>query len=304
MAHHTRGLCVPPAAAVTAVVVVGDATLDVSVSPVRPMATGADVPAAIAMRPGGQGANVAVRLARQGIEVTLVCALGQDPAGEMIRAALVEDGVSIIAVPAEATGLIVVISGEDGERSMLSHRATLPPSVADDVAGLSSPWLAVSGYPLLQPDALDLAGRLATLPMRRALLGCAVADEAMAAWVSAVRRLNPDLVIANRQEADRAGLHALGAVLAITASAGANVRAGDVHVAAATTPGPAAVDTTGAGDAFAAGLLASLIGGPWPPDEAHLQGSVEAGVALASAVARVRGAQARVPGERPARLLA
>jgi ribokinase len=289
---------------VTAVVVVGDATLDVSVSPVRPMATGADVPAAITMRPGGQGANVAVRLARQGIEVTLVCALGQDPAAEMIRAALAEDGVSISAVPAEATGLIVVISGEDGERSMLSHRATLPPSVADHAAGLSSPWLAVSGYALLQPDAADLAGRLAALPMRRALLGCAVADDALAAWVSAVRRLSPDLVIANRQEADRAGLQALGAVLAITAAGGAEVRAGEVRVVAATTPGAGAVDTTGAGDAFAAGLLAGLIDGAWPPDEAHLQGAAEAGVALASAVARVRGAQARVPGERPARLLA
>jgi len=121
---------------------------------------------------------------------------------------------------------------------------------------------------------------------------------------AAIAALAPDLVVANRQEADRAGLQALGGVLAITDSAGAEVRAGDVHVAGATTPGPAAVDTTGAGDAFAAGLLAGLLDAAWPPDEAHLQGAAEAGVALASAVARVRGAQARVPGEREARLFA
>src|SRR5688572_6104027 len=161
------------------------------------MATGADVPATITMRPGGQGANVAVRLARQGVEVTLLCALADDPAAEMIRAALAEDGVSITAVPTEATGLIVVIGGEDGERSMLSHRATLPPSVADAAPQLGGGWLVVSGYAFLQPDALDLAGRLAAPPMRRVLLGCAVADDALSAWRSAAQELDPDLVIAN-----------------------------------------------------------------------------------------------------------
>jgi ribokinase len=287
---------------VTAVVVIGDATLDVAVSPIRPMVAGADVPATITMRPGGQGANVAVRLARQGIGVTLVCALGQDPAAEMIRAALAEDGVRIIAVPTEATGLIVVIGGEDGERSMLSHRATLPLLVADAAAGLAASWLVVSGYALLQPDAPDLAGRLAALPMRRALLGCAVADDSLTAWAAAARRLDPDLVVANREEAARARLQGIGGMLAITDAGGAEVQIGEGRVAAATTPGPAAVDTTGAGDAFAAGLLAGLLDGAWPPDGARLQAGVESGISLASAVARVLGAQARVPGERKARL--
>lgn len=286
----------------TAVVVIGDATLDVSVSPVRPMAAGADVPAEVAMRPGGQGANVAVRLARRGVDVTLVCALGHDPAADMIRQALGVDGVSLVDLPVEETGVIVVIGGADGERSMLSHRAALPTGAADAAADQAADWLVVSGYALLQPDAMDLAARLAALPMRRALLGCAVADEALPAWASAVRRLDPDLVIANRDEADRAGLRGIGEMLAVTDAAGAEVRTGDAGAAAATTPGPAAVDTTGAGDAFAAGLLADLLDAAWPPGEARLQAAVEAGVALASAVARVLGAQARVPGEREARL--
>ena len=286
----------------TAVVVIGDATLDVSVSPVRPMAAGADVPAEISMRPGGQGANVAVRLARRGVDVTLVCALGRDPAADMIRPALGADGVSLVDLSVEETGVIVVIGGADGERSMLSHRAALPTGVADAAADQAADWLVVSGYALLQPDAMDLAARLGALPMRRALLGCAVADEALTAWASAVRRLDPDLVIANRDEADRAGLRGIGEMLAVTDAAGAEARIGDARAAAATTAGPAAVDTTGAGDAFAAGLLAGLLDAAWPPDEAQLLAAVEAGVALASAVARVRGAQARVPVEREARL--
>jgi sugar/nucleoside kinase (ribokinase family) len=284
------------------VVVAGDATLDVHVSPMRPVAAGSDVPADVRMRPGGQGANLAVRLARQGVGVTLVCALADDPAGDVIRAALAADGVTLAALPAEATGVIVVLGGEDGERSMLSHRAVLSPLAADAAAGRSTGWLVVSGYPLLQPDALRLAGRLAALPMRRVLVGCAVANDALAAWLAAARELRPDLVIANRDEAETAHLDELGAALAITDASGAEVRIGAARASAATTGGSAAVDTTGAGDAFAARLVAGLLDAGWPPDEVQLQAAVTGAVELASAVARVRGAQAEVVGERPVTL--
>jgi sugar/nucleoside kinase (ribokinase family) len=272
------------------------------------MATGADVPATITMRPGGQGANVAVRLARQGTGVTLVCALADDPAAVLVRAALAEDGVSVTALPVEATGLVVVVGGEDGERSMLSHRAALPvaaaDAAADAAAGPGRSWLVVSGYAFLQSDARELADRLAALPTRRVLLGCAVADADLSAWRTAVRALDADLVVANREEANRAQLHSLGTALAITDADGAEIRIGDVRAAAATTAGPAAVDTTGAGDAFAARLLAGLVHGEWPPEETRLQAAVASAVELASAVARVRGAQARVAGERAARMSA
>ena len=51
----------------TRVVVIGDATLDVTVAPAEPMRHGGDVAAAIRLAPGGQGANVAVRLARRAV---------------------------------------------------------------------------------------------------------------------------------------------------------------------------------------------------------------------------------------------
>ena len=284
-----------------AVVVVGDATLDVHVTPAVPLAAGSDVPAEVRLGPGGQGANLAVRLARQGVAVTLVCALADDPAAEMIRAGLDADGVTLVALPVQATGVIVVIGGADGERSMLSDRAPLPAAVADAAAGRGD-WLLVSGYVLLQPGAAELAGRLAALPTRRVLVGCAVADEALAAWRAAARELRPDLVVANREEADRARLAELADALAVTDAAGAEVRIGVVRTMAAIPPGQPAVDTTGAGDAFAARLVAGLLEAAWPPEEVRLRAAVEAAVELASAVARVDGAQTEVPGERPAAL--
>lgn len=284
------------------VVVVGDATLDVHVSPMLPVAAGSDVPAEIRMRPGGQGANLAVRLARQGVAVTLVCVLAEDSAARMVRTALAEDGVSVEPLAADATGVIVVIVDERGERSMLSHRAPLPPDAAAIAAALTPAWLLVSGYALLQPDASGLASRLAAVSARRVLVGCPVTDDALDSWRAAAAELRPDLVIANRQEAMAARLDDLGAVLAVTDANGAEAKVGDQHVRFEAPPGPPAVDTTGGGDAFAAAFVVALVETTWPPYQDALQAAVERGVRLASAVVRAPGAQARVAGERPAML--
>lgn len=281
-----------------AILVIGDAILDVHARPAMAIEVGADVPAAIQLGPGGQGANLAVRLARQGLDVTLACALADDPAGAILRAALDADEVTLSAVAADATGVVVVLGDDRGERSMLSHRAPLPPSVADlEVA--PDAWVVLSGYALLQADGATLAARLASGSGRRVLAGCAVPEADLDRWRAGVAALRPDLVIANRAEADRAlGTDPHG--VAITDAAGAEVRIGPLRAHAAVPPGPPAVDTTGAGDAFAAGLVAALVAHPWPPGETHLQVAVERGVALAAAVARQPGAQARVAGERPA----
>ena len=280
-----------------AVVVVGDATLDVHVSSTRPLAPGSDVPAEIRLRPGGQGANLAVRLARQGVPVSLVCALGSDPAAAMIRSGLDAEGPAVIQLPADATGVVVVLGGASGERSMLSHRAPLPLGAADAAATLGD-WLVVSGYPLLQPDGLELARRLADLPMRRVLVACPVADDELESWRASARKLRPDVVVANREEADRARLAEVAPGMAVTDAAGAEVHIGTARAEATTPEGPPAVDTTGAGDAFAARLVAGLLDADWPPPQALLREAVDAAVELASAVARVHGAQAGVRGER------
>jgi ribokinase len=60
----------------------------------------------------------------------------------------------------------------------------------------------------------------------------------------------------------------------------------------------AAVDTTGAGDAFAAALIAELLEATWPPPPDVVERALESAARLATAVTLVRGAQARVAGER------
>ena len=276
------------------VIVVGDALLDVSVAPAEPMRRGGDVQAAVRLGPGGQGANVAVRLARRGVPVRLACALGDDAAGRLVRSALEADRIGLDADPADATGAVVIIVDADGERTMLSHRVPLLPRTVSAGA-----WMVVSGYVLLEDGELDIAG-----DGRRAVLGCALPAGSEATWWQRARACRPDVVVLNADEARSLGTDA--GDLARAADALIVITDRDGAVAAVPEPGRgmrhaavermSAVDSTGSGDAFAAALLAELRDGEaWA--DADIDRALAAGLELAALVARVPGAQAAVPIE-------
>lgn len=283
------------------VTVLGDAHLDVRVVPKGAVRLGSDVPAAIELGPGGQGANVAVRLARRGVPVELVAAVGADPAGGLVRRALEVEGVALREIEVEVTGTAVVLGDLDGERTMYSHRAPFV-DLIEQPSPSADGWLVVSGYLLHEPAAIDLAHRLAAMPGRRVLLGCAVPDDLAAGWRAAAHAMRADLWILNHDELRRLG-PAGRAGVAVTDARGATVSLGGVRVDSRTPTGAPARDTTGAGDAFAAALIDVLSGIAWPPPREGIEDAVEEAVALASRVARVAGAQARVDGEPTATLM-
>lgn len=276
-------------------IVIGDALLDVHADPAEPIRTGADVPATIALEPGGQGANLAVRLARRGVAVQLITALRNDHAGRMLRERLAGDGVDVRSVADTMTGLVVVLRGPAGERTMLSQRPTYAAAASTDLP-LDAAWVVISGYCLLEPGADGLARAVAASPARRALIGCSVPAPMLNRWRELATSLGPDLLVLNEAEAEAVGpLTGTGAV-AVTDAAGARLTIGEATYRAEVAAGPPAIDTTGAGDAFAASFLAAIRRDRWPPDRPGeaLATAVEA----AASVARVQGAQARVPGER------
>jgi sugar/nucleoside kinase (ribokinase family) len=276
------------------ITVVGDALLDVHVRPDGPIRPGADVPARVRLEPGGQGANVAIRLARRGVDASIVCALGPDAGGSLIRRALEADDVVVASVPAAATGAVVVLVDPLGERTMLSQRAPFAATAVDSLPA-GGDWIVVSGYLLLEPAAEELVRRIVARGPRRALLGCAVPGPLVDRWRHAADLLVPDLVILSRDETSLVDLESTAGWVA-TDPTGAEARIGAAAARAATPAGESAVDTTGAGDAFAAVLLADLAGG-WPPDEPALERALQRATASGAAVTRVIGAQGRVPGE-------
>ncbi len=277
------------------VTVIGDALLDVRVRPSGEVRFGANVPAAITTAPGGQGANIAVRLARRGVPVSLVCGLADDTAGAMARSELDDAGVRVLPIPVPTTGTVVILGDPGGERTMMSQRASFAGRLDRLEPAANPAWLIVSGYLLLEPDAAGL-GDVLPDGARRVLAGCAVPADLLSAWRSTAAAIAPDLIVVNREEARDLELAESDGVV-LTDAGGATARIGGVSAEATVVPGDPVVDTTGAGDAFIAALVGSLVAAPWPPAAATLRGALEAGVELASAVTRVVGAQTPVPSE-------
>jgi ribokinase len=285
---------------VSDILVIGDAVLDVSVAPEDEPRPGADVPAAVGAAPGGQGANIAVRLARRRVPVRLACALGEDVAGRIVRHALSAEGV-VLEAAVRGSGVVVILVAADGERTMFSRRIPLLPLSVDTTAA----WTIVSGYVLLEDGELtlnDCGGRIA-------VVGCALPDGAASDWWLRARNLRPDLVVMNAEEARAVGgadastlAVDSGALVVVTEPDGAQSASADpdLPVRRIRVDVVPAVDTTGAGDAFAAALVAELRQPPWPPAEAELDAAMTTAAALAAQVARVPGAQARVASEGPA----
>jgi sugar/nucleoside kinase (ribokinase family) len=307
-------------------VVVGDTTLDVTVRGGVPE-PGADRPAGISLGLGGQGANVAVRLARRGFNVRLVTAIGTDPTGAQLTTLLTEEGVEVLDLGAEQSGIVIALVDGSGERAMVSSRASMEAAAWTDAgAGRASladaGWIHVSGYPLLDPDSG--AALAEAVGARRADQRASVGGGSSATGSVLAERLQaarPDLLVFDRGEG-LAALHGrakaaapgtmgdLADALTIRYGAIAVVTDGPNPVSAASLDGsrllvpsghvggvPLAVDATGAGDGLTAGLLAALVGGPWPPSRKNLQRAIASGVRLGSEVAAVIGAQGAIPSE-------
>ncbi|MEO8246105.1 MAG: carbohydrate kinase family protein [Chloroflexota bacterium] len=294
------------------VTVLGDALLDVLARPAAPLMAAGDVTATVSLRPGGQGANVGVRLARRGVSVRLLSALANDTAGQMLRGILAGEGIQLAEIPVEASGSVVVLIDAAGERTMLSQRAPFAHLVGGELLAPPASWIVVSGYLLLEPDAGGLVRLLAAATTPIAILGCALPDTGRAAtWGARVRDAGASLVILNAAEARAlleigrgapTGTEAtlapalatlLGALVVVTGPMGAAAAepgGQDTRVEPASGAGPI-VDTTGAGDAFSAAVIASLARGE------QLAAALTAGVTLAAAVARVEGAQTHAGSE-------
>jgi ribokinase len=232
--------------------------------------------------------------------------VGDDASGAGLTAELIAADVrpSLRTVPDAPTGTVVSLVEPDGQRSMLADRganlALLPGDVPAFPAG---GHLYLSGYTLLDPRPRT-AGLHA---LRTALVaGCTVSVDPASTgplarygvdrWLAdtaAATLLLPNADEArlltgctDAEEAARA-LAARHEIVAVSLGAdGAFWASGEVLVHRPAHP-TVVVDTTGAGDAFAAGLLAAWLGDPSvdPTD------ALDAGLARAADVVRRPGAR-------------
>lgn len=286
------------------VVVVGDVMADVVAVMSGALARGSDTPAEIATYGGGSGANVAAWLAVQGVPTTYVGRVGDDELGRSAVQALQDLGAATwVAVDAEcSTGTCLVLVEPDGERSMLPDpganarllHTDLPPTVFRPGAHLH-----LSGYSLLNPRSRD-AG-LAALSLARTARMSVSIDPSSASLLAAAGveeflrwTRGADLLFANEGEAmllanaDQAHVAAarladhFREVVVKRGAQGALWQAGFITASAPAERGVEVVDTTGAGDAFAAGFLASWLLHPEP--ESALAAATRLGARAVSSV--------------------
>ncbi|MFE9652374.1 carbohydrate kinase family protein [Micromonospora sp. NPDC006431] len=239
----------------------------------------------IELRIGNTGAGVALAAHALGLRVALVDVLGADPAGDVVRAALARTSVRAVLAEAPAgTRRSVNLVDPAGRRMSLydprpwSGPAPFAPA---ELAAL------VGDARHVHVSIMDWARDV--LPGLRASLGAGVTlSTDLHDWDGENDYHRPfaevaDLVfLSDVRLGERAGKVAAGlaprTVLVTGGAAGATLHGPDtppVRVPAATPPA-AVVDTNGAGDAFAAGLIAARLGGASPLDAARYAARVAA----------------------------
>jgi sugar/nucleoside kinase (ribokinase family) len=279
------------------VAVVGDLMVDVVAALPGPLAHGSDTPAPISHHQGGSGANVAAWLAAAGADVAFAGRAGADPLGDAAVAAL--DGVSLAVErdPERPTGTCIVLVHPGGERTMI------PDAGANDALELPDlppgAHLHITGYTLLREGSRPAALRALEQARER---GIPVSvDPSSAAplagavgfldWVAGAALLLPNAdesrVLTGEADPERAArtLAGGGREVVMTLGAGGALWSDGERVLRATAEPAEAIDTTGAGDAFAAGLLAARTAGAEPAEQ------LAAGCALAARAVATRGAR-------------
>jgi sugar/nucleoside kinase (ribokinase family) len=192
---------------------------------------------------------------------------GDDPGGTLVRELFGAYGVEVLGPHAHAAnGTVVSLVSPGGDRTMCSDRGVAPTLTLDEI---DPAWLAdvdhlhVSGYALFAEPIRDAAlGAIALAQSNGArvsvdlsswsLIRDARPDDAR----RLVERAAPDVVFANEQEAATIGGPTDGSTWIVKRGARGCSFGGEERPSVAVEH---VVDTTGAGDALAAGWI---VGGP------------------------------------------
>ncbi len=293
------------------VLCIGDVMLDVitkiSVMPDQ-IHYGSDTPSSISTHGGGAAGNVASWLSRTDIEATIVGHVGDDAAGAALTSEFDSLGVrhNNLKVDSGNSGVVVVLVDPTGERTMFPdngansglHIGDLP-----DLTGFDAVYL--SGYspldPLSRPGVLEMITQIksAGLPLYfdpasvGGMMQVAIAD--VKSWIALM-----DVILLNEEEA----IYLTGesdvskaidqllidceAVVIKRGSQGAIGKArGSILVTIDALP-TEVVDTTGAGDSFAAGFISEYA------SSKNMERALGRGAAIAARCVAIVGARPRV----------
>ena len=258
---------------------VGDLVEDVVVHLLESVNTASDTRSVVSRRRGGSAANVVEAACLARARARFIGQVGNDATGRWLTEQLEAVGADVAVRWVGRSGTIIVLVDPSGERTMLADRATCvaladpDPAWLDGLRTLHIPYYSLVGEPLATTTATlarwanERGIRVSVDASSAALLQHDGADVALAR----IAALAPQVVLANELEAAVLGdgLHPTslgGAVVVVKHGADPAVvmQPGMHAVEVPALAVPSVRDTTGAGDAFAAGLLIAMADGADP----------------------------------------
>jgi len=288
------------------VVTVGEAGLDtICLVPQIPEADSKVRAHRVEAIPGGQAATSAVALTRLGFRCRYVGAIGADETGTALRRYLLGVGVDLgveARVGASTRTAIVLVEDNTGRRSVIEQR---DPNLSVPLEAVADDELACARIMIVDGSDLPLSLRAATLAKSRGIRTIVDLDSAVPGAMELLSLIDVVVLpatlvtqLASVSDLGRALTHlekALPSAALVVATLGADgalarCRGHEIKVPARVVK---VVDTTGAGDAFRAGLAASwLAAGENDPDVPEL---LDTAAIVGALNCRGMGAQASLP---------
>lgn len=229
--------------------------------------------------PGGSACNTAVGVGRLGGPARFVGKRGDDDSGRFFHDALAQRGVEpMLMASALPTGRVLSIITPDAQRTMITYLGASADTQPDEITAqcfTDSAVVHMEGYLLFNPDLM--AAALKAAKDAGALISLDLASFTVVEQSKAVLKdiidQDVDILIANEDEAwaytgikdevqalDRLSRNVDIAVLKVGARGSYIQEADRVYRIPAQGSGTA-IDTTGAGDLWAAGFLYGLVNG-------------------------------------------
>ena len=248
---------------------------------------------------GGSAANVAMFGALNGTPSRFIGQVGNDNLGEQLCASLRETGVDVCTVAEGRTGSIVVVVQPNGERTFLTDRGVASELSVFDASHLAGVSIVhVPTYSLaLEPLATTAVQYIRAARAAGALISIdasstsVLRDYGVDRYSDLISSIAPDVFLCNNDESALLNVdsaHPMSGAALTVIKRGAlpvtAVTAAGVITEVATPPVANIVDTTGAGDAFAAGFLPTYV------SSRNIEDAITNGNLIASRVLRSPGA--------------